>query len=110
MSSMEGICMKEYKDLIKKHLSIQETYIVASNLNRIDDAKKAQRVHTDLDSVFGILGGIAVMPLGVLAIIELIKCTSNIFEIIIGILFIFACFLIDIWYIRMNWKLLTGKF
>ena len=102
--------MKEYKDLSKKHLSIEETYILASNLNRIENARRAQQVHTEIDSIVGIFGGIAVMPLGILAIIELFKCCGSVFGILFGIILILLGFAVDFWYIKTNWKLLTGNF
>ena len=102
--------MNRHKDLTKQHLGIEETYILASNLNRIEDARKLQKVHTDIDSIFGILGGIAILFLAIIGIIELFKCAGNIFELMVSLLFVGIGIVVDLWYIRANWKLLIGKF
>lgn len=44
-------------DLTKRHLSLEETYTLASNLNRVEDVRNAQRIHSDADSVLGLILG-----------------------------------------------------
>lgn len=96
-------------DLSKRHLSIVETQILASNLNRIEDARKLQREHTDIDFIVGLIGGIAMIPMIVLGAIIMFRTCGDFIQGIFNIVIIVGATLLDVWYIRLSWRFLTGK-
>ena len=97
------------KDLTKDHLTLEETHTLASNLNRIEIAREIQKEYTEIDAVFGLLGGIMIIPLGIWMTIEMLVCADNILQMIFELFVVFVVLSVDIWYIRANWNWLIGK-